>query len=51
MLRKLLRFDHMHENKILFFCFLRREIDLKVLKLEMFWRKLGILIPDQYLTM
>jgi hypothetical protein len=42
------------------FCFLRREIDLKVLKknfrifkkkLDMFWRKLGILIPDPYLTM
>jgi hypothetical protein len=42
MLVKILGFDRMHENKTLFFVFLKREINLKVLKFfefffEIFW--------------
>jgi hypothetical protein len=48
----------MHENKIIFcffLCFLKREINLKILDffwiiLEIFQRKLGILILNLYLT-
>ena len=57
MLRKLLGFDRMHENKTFVFCFLKEKINLKILKfffnfqkkLETFRRKSGILIPDLYL--
>jgi len=57
MLGKFLGFDRMHENKK-DFCFFLREISLKVVKfflnffeivLEIFRRKLNILIPDLYL--
>jgi len=42
MLVKILGFDRMHENKTFFFVFLKREINLKVLKFfefcfEIFW--------------
>jgi hypothetical protein len=40
----------MHENKI-FFLFLKREINLKVLNFfEIFQKKSGISIPDLYFT-
>jgi hypothetical protein len=46
----------MHENKMFFFCLLKKEINLKILRfffnfLEIFWRKPGILIANLYLTM
>jgi len=55
MLGNILGFGRMHENKTFFFVFLKEEINLKYLrfflkkKLEIFWRKPGILIPDLYL--
>jgi len=59
MLGNFLGFGRMHENKIFlsFFCLLKREINLNILRfvfnffLEIFWRKPGILISDMYLTM
>jgi len=39
----------MHENKIFFFYFERGNLIFQKKKLEIFWRKPGILIPDLYL--
>jgi len=39
MLVKILGFDHMHENKTFVFVFLKREINLKVLKFFEFFLK------------
>jgi len=54
-MENILGFGRMHENKTFFFyfCFLKREINLKVLNfvLEIFRRKPGISILDLYLTM
>jgi hypothetical protein len=49
MLGKLLGFSRMHENKIFFFYFERGNLIFQKKKLEIFWRKPGILIPDLYL--
>jgi hypothetical protein len=49
MLRKLLGFDCMHENKIfLFFVCFFKDINLEFFEFfyKTFWRKLGIFIPD-----
>jgi hypothetical protein len=59
MLGKILGFGCMHENKIFFFCFFKKEINLKYFDFffefskqiyEMFRRKPSILIPNLYHT-
>jgi len=55
-LENFLGFGRIHENKTFFFCFLKGEINSKVLRfffkniLEIFRKKLSILISDLYLT-
>jgi hypothetical protein len=39
MLRKLLGFDRMHENKTFVFCFLKEKINLKILRFFLTFKK------------